>query len=242
MELIAHRGASAYAPENTLIAFKKAIELGIKAVEFDVQLSKDLELVVIHDYSLERTSNGKGKVKDLDLKELQSLDAGAWFSDEFKGEKIPSLREVLEVVKNNNFINIELKRDKRDKRNFPFKLIELINEMELRDKVLISSFDHDLLIDIFKMDNAIPLALLSHTKIKNLEEYIKNLGINVSSINLNKNCITKDYVNRLKKLEFELNIFTVNSYKEYLKLKKLEINRIFTNFPDLLSKNIWHTL
>jgi len=242
MELIAHRGASAYAPENTIASFKKAIEMGLKAVEFDVQISKDLELIVIHDYTLERTTSGKGKVRDYTLKELQGLDAGSWFSKEFQGEKIPSLRKVLEVVKNNEFINIELKRDKNDKRKFDIQLIDLIDEMKIKDKVIISSFDHEILVDIFELDNTLSLALLFHEEIRDLKEYIDKLGIKINSINPNKNSLNENYIKKIKELNLNINAYTINSYEEYVKLNNLGIDRIFTNFPDLLSKNIWHTL
>lgn len=238
MELIAHRGASAYAPENTIASFKKAIEMGLKAVEFDVQISKDLELIVIHDYTLERTTSGKGKVRDYTLKELQGLDAGSWFSKEFQGEKIPSLRKVLEVVKNNEFINIELKRDKNDKRKFDIQLIDLIDEMKIKDKVIISSFDHEILVDIFELDNTLSLALLFHEEIRDLKEYIDNLGIKINSINPNKNSLNENYIKKIKELNLNINAYTINSYEEYVKLNNLGIDRIFTNFPDLLSKNI----
>jgi len=238
MELIAHRGASAYAPENTIASFKKAIEMGLKAVEFDVQISKDLELIVIHDYTLERTTSGKGKVRDYTLKELQGLDAGSWFSKEFQGEKIPSLRKVLEVVKNNEFINIELKRDKNEKRKFDIQLIDLIDEMKIKDKVIISSFDHEILVDIFELDNTLSLALLFHEEIRDLKEYIDKLGIKINSINPNKNSLNENYIKKIKELNLNINAYTINSYEEYVKLNNLGIDRIFTNFPDLLSKNI----
>jgi hypothetical protein len=110
--IIAHRGASAYAPENTLAAFKKAIDLGADGIELDVHLSKDGEVVVIHDRTIDRTSNGKGQVAEMSLKELKALDFGSWFSDEYQKESIPLLREVLELLKDwNGLLNIELKQN-----------------------------------------------------------------------------------------------------------------------------------
>lgn len=95
---IAHRGASGYAPENTMAAFEKALEMGADLLELDVQLSTDGHVVVIHDYTVERTTDGQGKVEDLTLEESRKLDAGAWYRPEFKGEVIPTLEEVLEHV------------------------------------------------------------------------------------------------------------------------------------------------
>src|SRR5690348_16428729 len=96
--VFAHRGASAYAPENTLAAFELALEQGAAAIEFDVKLSADGHIVVIHDRTVERTSDGSGRVNRLPLAALQKLDAGSWFSAEFRGAKIPTLDEVFETV------------------------------------------------------------------------------------------------------------------------------------------------
>ncbi|MGB5553929.1 MAG: glycerophosphodiester phosphodiesterase family protein [Flavobacteriaceae bacterium] len=107
--ICAHRGAKETHPENTLSAFKEAIRLGAQMIEFDVQLSKDGELVIMHDSSVDRTTNGTGQVSELTLAELQLLDAGAWKSSEFKGEKIPTLKETLQGMPKNIWLNIHLK-------------------------------------------------------------------------------------------------------------------------------------
>ncbi len=109
-KILAHRGASAYAPENTMAAFKKAIEMNADGIELDVHLSKDGYIVIIHDERVDRTTDGKGEVKDFSLDELKKLDAGSWFSDEYKGEKIPTLEELLSLIKNTEiYLNIEIK-------------------------------------------------------------------------------------------------------------------------------------
>src|SRR3712207_5048900 len=109
-KIMAHRGAAAYAPENTIAAFTKAIEMKADAIELDIHLSKDDHIVVIHDEKVDRTTNGKGLVMEFTLEELKRLDAGSWFNKEFKNEKIPTLREVLELVAYKNIdLNIEIK-------------------------------------------------------------------------------------------------------------------------------------
>src|SRR5262245_86406 len=102
--LIAHRGASAYAPENTLAAFKKAKELGAQWLEFDVQLTACGEIVVFHDERLERTTNGRGWIHEKPYSYLKTLDAGSWFNSQFAGEKIPTLVEALEFLRQNNLM------------------------------------------------------------------------------------------------------------------------------------------
>src|SRR3972149_9393656 len=106
--VIAHRGFSGQAPENTLASFKKARELGSDMIELDVRFSKDGHMVVMHDDTLDRTTNGRGKVADYTLKELKQLDAGSWFAPQFSDERIPNLNEVLELAKGKILVNIEI--------------------------------------------------------------------------------------------------------------------------------------
>src|SRR5512139_1614857 len=107
--VFAHRGASAHAPENTLAAFELALAQQADAIELDVKLSADGQVMVIHDSSVDRTTNGHGKVQDMTLAELKALDAGSFFNSQFAGEKIPTLNEVFEAMGKRTFINIELK-------------------------------------------------------------------------------------------------------------------------------------
>jgi len=109
--ICAHRGANNTHPENTIAAFKEAIRLGAHMIEFDVRLSKDNKLVIIHDRTVDRTTNGTGNVADLTLNDLKLLDAGSWKSPEFKGEKIPTLKEVLQIMPKNIWLNIHLKNE-----------------------------------------------------------------------------------------------------------------------------------
>ncbi|PYU46700.1 MAG: hypothetical protein DMG53_11330 [Acidobacteria bacterium] len=104
MLVIAHRGASGNAPENTMAAFKKAVALGANFIETDLQLSRDARLVAIHDATVNRTTNGQGTVHDMTLTELRRLDAGSWFGSEFAGERIPTLEEILEFSKKNDVV------------------------------------------------------------------------------------------------------------------------------------------
>ena len=97
--VVAHRGASGHAPENTLAAFRRAVELGARFIETDLQLSRDARFVAIHDDTLDRTTTGRGAVKDFTLPELRELDAGSWFAPKFAGERIPTLKEVLEFAR-----------------------------------------------------------------------------------------------------------------------------------------------
>ena len=108
--VLAHRGYSAKAPENTMAAFELALAVGADGIELDVHMTRDGEIVVIHDDTLDRTTNGKGPVSDQTMAELRELDAGSWFSPEFAGERIPTLKLVLELIKDKDvLLNIEIK-------------------------------------------------------------------------------------------------------------------------------------
>lgn len=138
--VFAHRGASKFAPENTLASFQKALDMGAQALELDVTLSRDGKVIVIHDDRVDRISNGSGEVSNLLLSDIQKLDAGSWFSPQFKGEKIPALEEVFNLVKKQALINIELKNAGKRNQELVQKTAELVHTHNLHETVIFSSF------------------------------------------------------------------------------------------------------
>lgn len=145
MKVIAHRGASGYAPENTMAAFNRALEMNVHGIELDVQMSRDNEIVVIHDYKVDRTTNGVGKVRQHTLEELKGLDSGTWFDTAFAQEKIVTLEEVFQEIPSDMLINVEIKNQSKVKDNIAEKLVELIDKYDRHKTVIISSFDHTVL-------------------------------------------------------------------------------------------------
>lgn len=139
--IIAHRGDSANAPENTLAAFRLALANGADGIELDVMLSADQKLVVIHDDTLDRTTNGHGQVGAMAWAALRELDAGSWFKPEFKGEPIPLLDEVFAELGGKFLINVELKNYKTPKDPLPERVVALIKKHALTDTVFLSSFN-----------------------------------------------------------------------------------------------------
>ena len=138
----AHRGASGYAPENTLAAFEKAVELGADGVELDIQLTKDDEIVVIHDEKIDRTSDGEGWVKDYTLEELRGFNYNRT-KPEYEHADIPTMREVFELLKPTGlFINIEIKTGVIFYEKIEEKILALTKEMDMEDRVCYSSFNH----------------------------------------------------------------------------------------------------
>lgn len=139
--IMGHRGAMGHAPENTMASFKKAVEMGVEAIELDVHLSKDGKLVVIHDETVDRTTNGKGEVADLTLAELQALDAGSWFAPEFAGERIPTLEEVLTWARDRVPVVIEVKFN-RQIEAITMATVAEVDRLGMGDQVAVISFDH----------------------------------------------------------------------------------------------------
>ena len=162
---VAHRGYSSKYPENTLAAFNGAIDAGAHMVELDVCLSRDRQLVGIHDETVDRTTNGTGAVRTLTLKQLRQLAAGSWFDSRFRGERLPTLSQVLDAVNGRLMVNIEIKPEAFEV-DGPADAVErqvlnLVREKNMLDDVLVSSFEWLVLENLRKLDPGIALGLLS---------------------------------------------------------------------------------
>ncbi len=177
LEKIAHRGYSAIAPENTYSAFAEAVKYGADGIEFDVQLTGDRIPVIIHDSSLERTTNGKGKIREKTLTELKQLDAGSWFSAEFKEEKIPTLEEILDfLIPTGIKIYAEIKETNDWQITDLNNLINLITSKKGGHQVAIISFDANILQQIRRQNANLSLGYLSKnvTEFQEKLTYVKN--------------------------------------------------------------------
>lgn len=141
--IVAHRGASRYAPENTLAAFRLALKQGTRAVECDVRLTKDDQLVVIHDATVDRTTDGSGLVSAMSLDAIRGLDAGRWFGAEFTGERVPLLEEVLRLVRGRALIQIEIKNDPTPTTGIGARVVDAIVGCGIEGDALVMSFDHE---------------------------------------------------------------------------------------------------
>lgn len=230
MLIFAHRGASAYAPENTKSAFEKAIILGAKAFEFDIQITQDGEYVVFHDYTLERTSTGTGRLRDKKLAELKLLCIGNWFEQKFSDEKILTLEETIELLPKDVFLNIELKRDKGDTRFFDEKLIEIIKPIKTR--ILISSFDWDLLKHLNNLEKDINFGLLIDEYYEGFYEDIQKLPFVPYSINPNYRIVNKTFMEKFS--SYKIIAYTVNDLETIIELEKLGVSGVFCNYPDIM--------
>jgi glycerophosphoryl diester phosphodiesterase len=235
--IIAHRGASAYAPENTLSVIKKAIEMNSDGIELDVQLSKDGHVVIIHDSTVNRTSNGNGKVKNLTLKQLKDLDYGSWFSKEFKNESICTLEEVFCYLKDyKGLINVEIKKEWLQFNSIEKKVADLIAKYDLRDRTIVSSFSTLSLLKIKRIDKNIQTGILYSSSTKRLilfAEFFKMDAIHPWYQN-----VTKDVKKIAVKDNLKINTYTVDEPKEIKKLADLGVDGIITNVPDIALKEL----
>lgn len=236
--IIAHRGASAYYPENTMAAFRGAVEMNAEMIELDVLLSKDGVPVVFHDATLEAHTNGSGNVSDYTLEELKQLDAGSWFDNRFSDQQIPTLEEVLQFASDKVALNIEIKTEAvtdQLKGGVEEKSLKLVRKYKMEEHVLFSSFDYRAVSHFKQLGNNISVALLYNNRWPNhrlphelINEY------RADAFNCSYRQLTKKRLASLRSHHIPSFIYTVDKKSRMRKLIAAGINGIFTNKPDLL--------
>lgn len=217
--IVAHRGASGYEPENTLRSVRKALEMRVDAVEIDVRLSKDGVPVVIHDETVDRTTNGSGRVSDMTLKELKRLDAGA-------GEQIPLLEEILEVVKDHAPLFAEVKELKAVKPS-----LEVVKKKGMLDNVLFISFYSDALSALRELESAAHLGLI-YAKPSNSIISARKLGCEF--VLPFYRLATEKSIALAHRLKLSVVAWTVDELETAVELKKRRVDGIASNYPDRL--------
>ncbi|OEF99200.1 hypothetical protein BHF71_09635 [Vulcanibacillus modesticaldus] len=231
--VIAHRGASAISPENTMIAFKRAIDIGVNAIETDVQMTKDGQLILIHDEKLDRTTNGMGFVKDLTLEEIRNLDAGSWFSSEYQGEKIPTLDEFFQLVKPTTlFINLEIKMGFVMYPGLEEKIVQKIKEYDMEKRVTISSFNHYSIALVKRIAPELNTAVLYTEGLYQPWEYAKFIG--ATALHPYKEVVYSDIVRGAHQSGMKVFPYTVDDKKEMLSMIEMGVDGLITNVPDRL--------
>lgn len=234
--VIAHRGFSGHAPENTMAAFRAAIELGADMMELDVLLSRDGEVVVIHDETLERTTDGEGRVADFDLSELRRLDAGSWYAERFRGEHIPTLEEVLELANGQILLNVEIKTEAvtdEARGGIEEKVLDLIRRHEMNERVLLSSFDPRALAHSRQLDPGIPTASLYNRDLhRQLSPTQVMAEVGSAAFNISRRYVTRSIVDECHALSRPVAVYTVNEPKALELLMSLGVDAIFTDHPD----------
>lgn len=232
---VAHRGAAGYAPENTIAAFDKAVEMKADYIEIDVQRSKDGELVIIHDTTVDRTTDGTGKVKELTLEQLRALDAGSFMGEQFKGEKIPTFEEILDRYHGKVGILIELKAPEL----YPGMEESVAQELKERnldhpqnEKIIIQSFNFESMKKMNELLPKVPIGVLTSSITDTSEQALKEFSAYADYFNPHYGIVTKDLVDQVHSLGMKISSWTVRSQEAADFLLSMDVDAIITDYPD----------
>ncbi len=235
MKVFAHRGFSGRYPENTMLAFEKAVEAGADGIELDVHLSADGEVVIIHDELVDRTTDGTGLVGSKTLAQLKALDASAAFKGVYGKVEIPTLDEYLAFIRGTDLeTNIELKTGVDTYPGIEKKVLELIDKYDLREKIIISSFNHYSVLRMKALAPDMRYGFLEESWVIGMPEYAKKYGMD--GVHPLFNVVDRDYMDMCHGLGLAVNVWTVNTEEDIRHMLELGVDISIGNFPDLARK------
>lgn len=231
--IFAHRGASALAPENTMLAFELAVQQKADVIELDTKLSADGQVVIIHDQTVDRTTNASGPVGEFTLAELQKMEAGLHFDPKFSGEKIPSLVEVLETYARRIMINIELTNYASPFDGLPDKVARVLQEFRYSDRILVSSFHPIPLRRFHKLLPNIPLGFIAKRGMIGSfsRSWLGNAIVPYQAIHPEKSDVSPELLSRAHQTGKRVHTYTVNSAEEMKMLISLGVDGVITDKP-----------
>ncbi|MGL5956186.1 MAG: glycerophosphodiester phosphodiesterase [Brevinema sp.] len=235
-KIIAHRGYSSAYPENTLLAFEKAIELGVTCIETDVTILKDGTLVLFHDYLTNDHTNYQGIIHDLSAQSIQEVDAGSWKNKQFENLRIPTLTQLLELAKKTNTrLNLELKGEASQNEQYwdsiVEKTIETVHQMNVQDLVFYSSFEFPMLRTLKSLDPKALFGILLWEETDHWKEIADEL--HPQAIHLYDKTVTPSLIADIKKENYEIYVYTVNDQESVEQFFKMGVDGIFTDKPNL---------
>lgn len=241
--IIAHRGAMAYAPENTIAAFKLGIELGANAIELDLRQTKDKIPVALHDATVNSTTNGKGNVLDYTFADLKNLDAGSWFDNKFSSEKIPSLQEVIDILTDSVILIIELKEGNETYPDIEENVISIIIENNIESKTILKSFDPNVLERLRKLAPDIPLLYVYTFRLPWLGMIIDRgitfgsiFNIDAEYLQPHRFFLSESFVKAAQSRGFKIISWGVNSEEDIIESLEYGVDGIETDYPDKVLK------
>jgi glycerophosphoryl diester phosphodiesterase len=233
--VVGHRGASAYAPENTMAAFRHAVELGAAFIETDLHISRDARLVAIHDSTLERTTNGRGEVKDFTLEELRALDAGSWFDSKFAGEKIPTMEEVLDFACERD-VGLFLEIKPEAPWGIEHGLLSLLRNSGDAHRVVVLSFSAGILRNVRRIDKTVMTGLLFDSMKNGVGAVLdRALDIGVRQLAPRGDLVTSELLAKARRHDLQVVCWTVNDAQQMRKLVAVGVDGIMTDYPDRLA-------
>ena len=241
--VVAHRGSSGTAPENTMAAFKLAIDAGVDMIELDVRMTKDFHLVVIHDRDVRRTTNGTGFVWDMTLQDLRFLDAGSWFSPRFRGERIPTLREVIAILPDGLGLNVEVKTDGDPRKEHALEesLVLLVREQGMTQRVLVSSFDHRHLRRLHQLDTDLHLGAL-YFPLRDLAKTPSTIArrVGARAFICSRTQIRKRFVDDAHRHGIFVGVYGVNSLEHVTQVRRYGVDAVVTDYPEKIVQVVRH--
>jgi len=232
---IAHRGASGYAPENTIAAFKRAVAQGVTFIETDLHLTRDAHFVAIHDESVERTTNGHGPIQQLTLAEARRLDAGSWFASEFMGERIPTLEEILEFARKNDVVfYLEIKPGAFW--GGEHALIGALRNSTEIPRVVVISFEPAILASLRQIEPMLMTGLLYDGKIE--KPFDKAQEIGVRQIAIRGDLVTPNFLQEAHHRDLQVICWTINAPAHMRLLVSAGVDGIMSDYPDRLLASV----
>ncbi|MFC3882852.1 glycerophosphodiester phosphodiesterase [Bacillus songklensis] len=231
MEIFGHRGAAGTFPENTMISFQEAARVGANGIELDVHMSKDDELIVIHDETVDRTSNAKGFVRDLTYDQIRKMDASYKFKKKYGVCPIPTLNEVLEWAAELPLkVNIELKNNVFEYPYLEMKVIDLIYKLNMKENVILSSFNHNSIMRVLSLDSTIETAILYSWQMFEPWNYAKHLS--VKGLHPNYRTLNDIVVQAARSEQLAVRPYTVNDAEVMKKMRDLGCDAVITDYPE----------
>ncbi len=227
--MIAHRGASGHAPENTLAAFRRAVELGARFIETDLRLTRDSHLVALHDETLDRTTSGHGRVGECTLAELRALDAGSWFAPEFAGERIPTLAEIL-AFSHEHDIGLYLELKPGGVWRSEHALVGALRGAAVTDRLVVLCFDAQVLRAIYDLDPLLMTGLLERHQAAGAVE--RALAVGARQLAPHWTLVSRELVQQAHAAGLAVVPWTVNEPEPMRTLLALSVDGIITDYPE----------
>lgn len=233
MLVFGHRGASAYAPMNTIPAFELAAQQGAHGIELDVHRSKDGFPVIVHDFTVDKATNGSGRVVDMTLAQLKELDTGSWFGDAFRGVRIPTLDEVFEAVGKRLFINVEIKSESETTDGVEQVVADCIARHAMSERVIVSSFNPHALLRFYQIMPQVPIGFLH---MPDVEDKLLDVMRDVPHQARHPYHVAIDaqYAASIKSQGYYINTWTVNDPSRAIALEQLGVDMVITDKPDVI--------
>jgi glycerophosphoryl diester phosphodiesterase len=228
--IFGHRGASGGAPQNTLPAFQLALEHGAAGVELDVHLTSDNQLVIIHDFTVDHTTDGTGAVAEMTLEQIKVLDAGKWFGEAYAMTQVPTLQEVFELLDGRLLINVEIKAATE---GLEFAVAAAIRQYNMVDKVIVSSFDAAILQRFQRVMPEVAIGWL-YVAAEGFDTGEMLGDLKVNAVHPHHEMINSAYMDWAREQDYVVNTWTVNDPQQALALRELGVNVIITDYPKLL--------